>query len=206
MKDWQWVMDVNLMGVVEGARLTVPEIIAAGGGWVINVGSMAGMGGVPFAGAYTASKLAVVGLAEAWSVELAPHNIHVAALCPAFVQTRIHLSERNKPEALLEQGERKLTEDAIATMDPATNPMSAVIAAGIEPDLLGARVVEALEAGELYILTHPKLPTSRTKKNGSHRRRLRSCGGKPHCWARRQKSNRCLYDHRLTLTSSGFLS
>lgn len=155
MKDWRWVVDVNLMGVVEGTRHLVPEIKAAGGGWIVNVASMAGLLGVPFAGAYTATKVAVVGLSEAWAVELAPSGIHVAALCPAFVQTRIHLSERNKPAGYLDADETPLTEDAIARMDPEDNPMSAVIAAGIEPDLLGDRVVEALRAGERYILTHP---------------------------------------------------
>ena len=59
-KGWQWALDVNLMGVVYGAKVMVPLIKQHGeGGWVVNVASMAGMGGVPYSGAYTATKAAV---------------------------------------------------------------------------------------------------------------------------------------------------
>ena len=58
---WQWALEVNLMGVVYGAKTMIPLIKEHGeGGWVLNVSSMAGMGGVPYSGAYTASKAAVV--------------------------------------------------------------------------------------------------------------------------------------------------
>ena len=67
-KGWQWALDVNLMGVVYGAKVMVPLIKQHGeGGWVVNVASMAGMGGVPFSGAYTATKAAVVALTESWA-------------------------------------------------------------------------------------------------------------------------------------------
>jgi len=77
-KDWNWVIDVNLKGVINGAQAIVPLIKQHGeGGWVINVASMAGMLGVPYAGAYTATKVAVVAMSESWHFELAKHNIHV---------------------------------------------------------------------------------------------------------------------------------
>ena len=79
-------------------KTVVPHIKAAGGGWIVNVASMAGMSGFPFGGAYNATKLAVAGLSEGWAMELAPFGIQVAALCPAFVKTRIHLSDRVRPE------------------------------------------------------------------------------------------------------------
>ena len=95
---WQWALDVNLMGVVYGAKVMVPLIKDHGeGGWIVNVASMAGMGGVPYSGAYNATKAAVVALSEAWAEELRVAGIHVAVLCPAFVQTRIYDSERNRP-------------------------------------------------------------------------------------------------------------
>ena len=98
-KGWQWVLDVNLMGVVYGAKAIVPLIKQHGeGGWVINVASMAGMTGVPYSGAYTATKAAVVALSESWAGELERKGIKVSVLCPAFVQTRIYDSERNRPE------------------------------------------------------------------------------------------------------------
>ena len=69
--NWNWVLSVNLMGVVFGAKTIVPLIKEHGeGGWLVNVGSMAGMGGVPYSGAYTATKSAVVALSESWAGEL----------------------------------------------------------------------------------------------------------------------------------------
>ena len=96
-KVWQWALDVNLMGVVYGAKIMVPLIKEHGeGGWVVNVASMAGMGGVPYSGAYTATKMAVVALSESWAGELEKEGIAVSVLCPAFVQTRIYESHRNR--------------------------------------------------------------------------------------------------------------
>ena len=148
LKDWRWVIDVNLMGVVMGMQTFVPHIKAAGGGWVVNVGSMAGLMGVPYGGAYNATKVAVVALSEGWATELANDKIHVATLCPGFVKTRIHMSTRNKTYEYLDEGESH-------NPDEQSNPMSVVVNAGIDTDLVGARVIEALEAGEHVIVTHP---------------------------------------------------
>ena len=150
LADWEWCIDVNLLGVVQGMQAAIPSIKQAGGGFVVNVASMAGMIGVPYGGEYTATKLAVAGLSEAWAVELAPFNIHVAALCPAFVSTNIHLSERNRA---LTHGQTTKAEE-IELPDP-DSVMSQVVTNGIAPDLVGQRVVEALNAKEHYIFTHP---------------------------------------------------
>ena len=150
-KDWDWVIDVNLKGVIYGAEAIVPLIKQHGeGGWMINVASMAGMLGVPYAGAYTATKVAVVGMTESWHFELAKHNIHVSALCPAFVKTRIHLSHRNRQQEHREQN-RKVNSNAA----PKHNAAQELVENGIHPELVGQRVVEALNAKELYIFTHP---------------------------------------------------
>lgn len=149
--DWRWVLDVNLMGVVYGTETIVPLIKQHNeGGWVLNVASMAGMAGVPFAGAYTATKVAVVAMSESWASELGKHNIKVSVLCPAFVQTRIHLSGRNRQESYKSQKE----------FDPEHAKKVGGVAAqlvenGIPVKLVGQRVVEALDAGEFYIFTHP---------------------------------------------------
>jgi NAD(P)-dependent dehydrogenase (short-subunit alcohol dehydrogenase family) len=150
LADWQWCIDVNLMGVVQGMQACVPTIKQSGGGFVVNVGSMAGLLGVPFGGEYTATKLAVVGLSEAWAVELAPFGIHVAALCPAFVSTRIHLSERNRAET-----HGQAVNSAHIELPPEDSVMSQVVTNGIDKDLVGARVVEALNQKEHMIITHP---------------------------------------------------
>ncbi len=149
LEDWRWVIDVNLMGVVMGAAAMVARIKTHGeGGWLINVASMAGMSGVPYAGSYTATKVAVVGMSESWQSELAAHNIQVSVLCPAFVQTRIHLSGRNR--------QAEYREDSNATKDDYdAGPAADLVENGIDVNIVGNRVVEAIEAGELYIFTHP---------------------------------------------------
>ena len=156
-KEWQWVLDVNLMGVVMGAEVMVPHIKEHGeGGWVVNVASMAGMIGVPFAGAYTATKVAVVAMSEAWRVELQSHDIKVSVLCPAFVQTRIHLSHRNKQDRYQTEAIAKIDKKpSKAHQKKKENPGQALVENGIPVDLVGQRVVEALDVGEFYIFTHP---------------------------------------------------
>jgi NAD(P)-dependent dehydrogenase (short-subunit alcohol dehydrogenase family) len=149
-KGWQWALDVNLMGVVYGAKIMTPLIKKHGeGGWIVNVASMAGMGGVPYLGAYTATKAAVVALSESWAGELEEQGIHVSVLCPAFVQTRIHESERNRPV--------QYQPDEVRTSDKNSFPNSTkqMVESGIEVSIVGKRVVEALNDGEFYIFTHP---------------------------------------------------
>ena len=149
-KGWQWALDVNLMGVVYGAKVMVPLIKQHGeGGWIVNVASMAGMGGVPYSGAYTATKAAVVALSESWAGELESTGINVSVLCPAFVQTRIYDSERNRPA--------QYKSDAIHSDNKNSflNRAKEMVKNGIEVSIVGKRVVEALNDGEFYIFTHP---------------------------------------------------
>jgi len=152
--DWRWVLDVNLMGVLYGTQTMVPLIKKHGeGGWIVNVASMAGMIGVPYAGAYTATKTAVVGMSESWHAELKSHNIHVSVLCPAFVKTRINLSERSRqPVYAREECDSEV--DSFKNEALAAH-MQTVVNNGLAVDIVGERVVEALNAGEMYIFTHP---------------------------------------------------
>ena len=150
---WKWVMDVNVMGVVNGTQAVAPSMKAHGqGGWIINVASIAGMNGVPYSGAYAASKAAVVSMTESWAGELKKHNIAVSALCPAFVQTRIHESLRNlQPEykAVKEHAAEK------SKSGKGVNKAKALVESGIPTSVLAKRVVEALQSGQTYIFTHP---------------------------------------------------
>jgi NAD(P)-dependent dehydrogenase (short-subunit alcohol dehydrogenase family) len=154
---WRWVIDVNLMGVVYGAQAAIPEIKRHGeGGWIVNVASMAGMMGVPYASSYSATKAAVVSMTESWAVELKSHNIQVSALCPAFVKTRIHESMRNKQDKY--KSSTKSKEIAPADQDRYKKNFgqaAALVESGIAPELLAKRVVEALNSGQMYIFTHP---------------------------------------------------
>tara|TARA_R110000868_G_scaffold6865_10_gene38160 strand:- start:924 stop:1811 length:888 start_codon:yes stop_codon:yes gene_type:complete len=160
--EWRWVMDVNLMGVINGTQVIVPHIKQHGeGGWLLNVASMAGMGGVPYGGAYTASKVAVVGMSESWFAELQAHNIQVSVLCPAFVKTRINLSMRNKQSDYKTEGAKK---EATAQQAAMAAHMQKIIDNGLPVEIVGERVVEALKAKELYIFTHPNYrPTTQAR-------------------------------------------
>jgi len=147
---WQWALGVNLMGVVYGAKVMTPLIKDHGeGGWILNVASMAGMGGVPYSGAYTASKAAVVALSESWAAELKDKRIGVSVLCPAFVQTRIYDSERNRPDKYKSENYQIENESSFSKQ---TKQM---VKDGIDVSIVGKRVVEAINHGELYIFTHP---------------------------------------------------
>ena len=147
---WQWALGVNLMGVVYGAKVMTPLIKDHGeGGWILNVSSMAGMGGVPYSGVYTASKAAVVALSESWAQELKDKRIGVSVLCPAFVQTRIYNSERNRPDKYKSENYNIENESSFSKQ---TKQM---VKDGIDVSIVGKRVVEAINHGELYIFTHP---------------------------------------------------
>lgn len=147
---WRWTIDVNLMGVVYGANVFVPLIKQHGeGGWLINVASIAGMAGAPLGGAYTATKAAVVALSEAWLQELQSHNIHVSVLAPAFVKTRIHKSYRNR--------QARYASDVMPSPEvmKIASVTTQAVENGIDVDIVGKRVLEALESREFYIFTHP---------------------------------------------------
>ena len=147
---WQWALGVNLMGVVYGAKTIIPLIKQhSEGGWILNVSSMAGMGGVPYSGVYTASKAAVVALSESWAQELKDKGIGVSVLCPAFVQTRIYDSERNRPDKYKSENYNIENESSFSKQ---TKQM---VKDGIDVSIVGKRVVEAINHGELYIFTHP---------------------------------------------------
>jgi len=138
------------MGVMYGAKVMVPWIKQHGeGGWIINVASMAGMGGIPYNGAYTATKTAVVALSESWAAELQSKGIKVSVLCPAFVQTRIYDSDRNRPLKYQNDTATPTNEDSFA------DKTKHLVENGIDVSIVGKRVVEALNDGELYIFTHP---------------------------------------------------
>jgi NAD(P)-dependent dehydrogenase (short-subunit alcohol dehydrogenase family) len=156
-RDWQWVLGVNLWGVVHGIRHFVPRMIAGGAaGHVINTASVAGLVCAPNMGVYNVSKHAVVALTETLQhdLRLAGARIGVTLLCPAYVPTGIAQSHRNRPDEL--------------RADPPTASQRAAHAAitkAVEGGRLSAAEVaqmtfEAIAADRFYVLTHPQiLPT-----------------------------------------------
>lgn len=148
--DWDWTIAVNLMGVVYGTEAFLPHIRAHGeGGHFVNTASMAGMISVPGMEPYTASKYAVVGMSEGWAGQLAPENIGVSVLCPGFVRTRIHESARTRQDQFGPTADER---------DPArVEAAKQLVLGGLDPERVGARVVEAIRANELYVFTHPDM-------------------------------------------------
>ena len=97
-QDWQWVLGVNLWGVIHGLLAFVPRMIAGGeGGHVVNTASMAGLIASQGLGVYNTTKYAVVGLSETLAKDLRPHGIGVTVVCPMGVATRIREADRNRP-------------------------------------------------------------------------------------------------------------
>ena len=92
LPDWERLIGVNLMGVVNGISAFVPAMVKRGSGHVVNVSSAAGVLANPQLGAYSATKFAVFGLSEALRMELASHGIRVTAICPGIINTAITTS------------------------------------------------------------------------------------------------------------------
>jgi NAD(P)-dependent dehydrogenase (short-subunit alcohol dehydrogenase family) len=97
---WNWVLDVNLRGVIHGVHAFGPLLAEQGAGHVVCTASAAGLSDTPTIGAYGASKHAVVGLAAALRGELAERGVGVSVLCPGLINTRIFESERNRTGGL----------------------------------------------------------------------------------------------------------
>jgi NAD(P)-dependent dehydrogenase (short-subunit alcohol dehydrogenase family) len=141
-RDWQWVLGVNLWGVIHGVEAFVPRMIARGEpGHVVNTASMAGLIASRGLGVYNTSKYAVVGLSETLAKDLKPHRIGVSVLCPMGVETRIRDSARSRPAAL--RNER----------DAEGEPVE-LIGRYLAPETVADMVLAAIEADELYVITH----------------------------------------------------
>lgn len=89
MADWEWIVDINLLGVVRGCRVFTPRFVRQGSGRFVNVSSMAGLVHPPRMSAYNATKAAVVALSETLRAELARDGIAVTVVCPSFFRTNL---------------------------------------------------------------------------------------------------------------------
>jgi len=147
-RDWPWVFDVNVMGVVHGVETFTPLMRAHGeGGHFVNTASMAGLLPSPGLAPYSGSKAAVVVLSEAWAQPLATRKIGMSILCPGMVATRFADSRRNRQAAYGGDSE-------ISGLE--TPEMAVGFEDGLAPALVAARVVEAVKDDELFVFTHPE--------------------------------------------------
>lgn len=157
VRDWEWVLGVNLMGVAHGVRVFTPMMLKAAAsdpsyeGHIVNTASMAGLLSPPNMGLYNVSKHAVVALSEALYQDLAlvTDRITASVLCPYFVPTGIHLSERNRPQDVPADAATKSQMIARALSEKAVThgKVTAAQVAGF--------VLDAVRARRFYIFSHP---------------------------------------------------
>jgi NAD(P)-dependent dehydrogenase (short-subunit alcohol dehydrogenase family) len=160
VKDWEWTLGVNVMGVAHGVRCFTPPMLEAARrdpgyeGHIVNTASMAGVLCAPNMGAYNVSKHAVVALSETLyqDLSLVTDQISASVLCPYFVPTGIHQSHRNRPSDLKDEGARPTASQRIAqamsTRAVESGKVSAAEVAGL--------VFDALRQRRFYIFSHPR--------------------------------------------------
>ena len=153
--DWRFVLSVNLEGVVHGLQAFLPRMRdVSGEKHIVNTASGAGLIAFPTLGAYTATKYAVVGISETLRQEVAQHSIGVSVLCPGVVNTRIFESERNRPDALGGREAQPPLQIGGVSAQAQDNPG---MMRGMDPEIVGRIVRDAVLANEAYIFPHPDL-------------------------------------------------
>jgi len=145
--DWGWLIGVNFLGVVHGCQAFVPHIRRQQeGGHIVNTSSMAGLlGGMPAWGPYNSTKFAVVGLTEVLRQEGRAGGFGASVLCPGGVNTQIFEAPRNRPARFGLQ--ESIVADNVSTED---------LQRGLDPDVVGQLVLEAIQANRLFIFTDPR--------------------------------------------------
>ena len=144
------MIDVNLWGVIHGVHVFLPLLLAnEGGGHFVNTASMGGLVVAPRLGSYNVSKYGVVALSEALALELEQDGskVGVSILCPGPTRTNLETSSRNRPATLADGG--------LADVSLGNSGMFAHLH-WVAPEEAGELVVEAIERGDLYVITHPE--------------------------------------------------
>jgi len=153
LKDWKWVIDVNLWGVVHGLHSFLPHLLANDdGGHIVNTASVAGLVAGPGIGPYNAAKYGVVAISETLRAELAADDspVGVSVLCPGYVATNIFTSQRNRPAAL--RNETSKTSARTANREIAAT----ALAQGLDPAVVAGMVLDAIRAEQFWVITHPE--------------------------------------------------
>jgi NAD(P)-dependent dehydrogenase (short-subunit alcohol dehydrogenase family) len=158
LDDWNWVLGVNLMGVIYGVRTFLPILIDQGdGGHIVNTASLAGLvtgGNTP----YAVTKFGVVALSEGTYLELkrGGYRPSISVLCPGFVNTNILDCSRNRPPELAETAQPMVGPVADAFREWFTEQLKQ----GLDPRRVGDQVLAAIRDDRFYILTHPEWNTT----------------------------------------------
>ena len=149
LADWQWVIGVNLWGVIHGVRAFLPRMLAGGDeGHIVNTASMAGLTTAPFMSVYDVTKHGVVALSESMYKELTLSGapIGVSVVCPGLIDTSIVRSSRNRPESLADEGKAGPMAQAFG------QSLSDRLAGGYPPSEVAKQVVAGIREGRFYIV------------------------------------------------------
>ena len=148
--DWDWIMNVNVNGVINGIRTFLPRMIERGaGGHIVNTASMSAFVPLPGTGVYNTSKYAVRGLSEALRLDVEPHNIGVSLLCPGAVNTNIHEAVLTRPGHLSDTGYYGADEEVFKRL-------KSVIEVGLDPVDLAEFVLTAVRNNDFWVIPYPE--------------------------------------------------
>lgn len=153
LRDWRWMIDVNLWGVIHGIHSFLPRLKAnAEGGHIVNTSSLGGLGTRPAMAGYSVTKFGVVALTETLAQELEEEDskVGVTVLCPGTVRTNIATSARNRPHEL---------EGGLADFDLEASDAGPLLR-WLEPEDIGDIVIRAVKRGDLYAFSHPDMAGS----------------------------------------------
>ena len=165
-QDWDWVVNVNLNGVINGTQTFIERIKAHGeGGHFVNTASMAGHLAFGGLGVYNATKFAVVGMSEAMRTDLAPHNIGVSVLCPGVVNTNIFDSGRNRPATLQAETDTADLASFRSGEEGRETLLEEMRRNALDPALVGDMVLHGIIEDEAYIFTHPEFSAQVTERH-----------------------------------------
>ncbi|MCZ6711460.1 MAG: SDR family NAD(P)-dependent oxidoreductase [Gammaproteobacteria bacterium] len=161
-RDWDWVLGVNLGGVVNGVTTFLPELMRHGSdAHIVNTASVGGLVGMVGLGIYNAGKFAVVGLSEALRADLLDNGVGVSVLCPGVVRSALSGSERNRPTALFNDPPQ-LADSARAAVAEPDGPLS-----GTDPMDLAEQVLAGVLAGRFFLCTHPEFKDIVAERNAA---------------------------------------
>jgi len=155
LADWEWVLGVNLWGMIHGLRAFLPRMLAQDSeGYIVNTASVAGLLSYHPSAPYQVSKHAVVSLSEHLYYTLKQRNakLNAAVICPGWVKTRIMESARNRPSEL-----QNPNESSGPDVEAVLESMRREVQAGLAPEQVAEKTFEALQDGKFYILTNPEL-------------------------------------------------
>jgi NAD(P)-dependent dehydrogenase (short-subunit alcohol dehydrogenase family) len=151
LSDWDWVIGVNLKGLVHGLQIFLPHMKAHGEpGHIVNTASINGVAGAPLAGPYCATKFAAVGISEVLAAELADSPLGVSVLCPSWVKTRMLDNGRNRPA----QFGGPIALDMDGRNAERNKRYAQALATGLDPAEVAQLVLGAIVARRLYVFTH----------------------------------------------------